>query len=502
MKNLKKFLALFAVTAMAFSFVACTADSDKDKDDDKKVEADDKDDKEDKEDKDNEKEDDKDVTAEGLLEDISLEDIESGSIEVVFALDVDMDLKQMMLDQGLTEDDIQDAIDEGEITEDQLFMSMVIDLEILADVTKDYSHITGSVSMDAMGMSEEVNLESYVDSTDKDVTITYTYDEFSDEWYFEEEDASDDEDEDMSDIISLITEYVDSAEITDEDDDVYTLSVVLDVAKMYEDESEMMDDLVDSSEDVIGETDDILADIENLEIIVEIEKETGYLSLISIDLADVLADYIASSIMDEEIESTECIEINDLKLEISFSDYNDVEVEIPEEVLENALEEVVEEDEEDDDKEIVTPADGTWDIYTWDDEYVGTVTIPEGYTVDENYSDKKGLYLEDEDWNSFDVDTYVPSWVEGIMEGEEFVPNLEDYTRQEVEERDSIETNQGTVRVFVEIWSMDEESDINYFETIVYVLDCGDNYLAVEGYIDEIEDSGYTVESLIQTLLQ
>lgn len=502
MKNLKKFLALFAVTAMAFSFVACTADSDKDKDDDKKVEADDKDDKEDKEDKDNEKEDDKDVTAEGLLEDISLEDIESGSIEVVFALDVDMDLKQMMLDQGLTEDDIQDAIDEGEITEDQLFMSMVIDLEILADVTKDYSHITGSVSMDAMGMSEEVNLESYVDSTDKDVTITYTYDEFSDEWYFEEEDASDDEDEDMSDIISLITEYVDSAEITDEDDDVYTLSVVLDVAKMYEDESEMMDDLVDSSEDVIGETDDILADIENLEIIVEIEKETGYLSLISIDLADVLADYIASSIMDEEIESTESIEINDLKLEISFSDYNDVEVEIPEEVLENALEEVVDDFEDDDDEEIVTPADGTWDIYTWDDEYVGTVTIPEGYTVDEKYSDENGLYLEDEDWNSFDVDTYVPSWVEGIMEGEEFVPNLEDYTRQEVEERDSIETNQGTVRVFVEIWSMDEESDINYFETIVYVLDCGDNYLAVEGYIDEIEDSGYTVESLIQTLLQ
>ena len=88
------------------------------------------------------------------------------------------------------------------------------------------------------------------------------------------------------------------------------------------------------------------------------------------------------------------------------------------------------------------------------------------------------------------------------MEGEEFVPNLKDYTRQEVEERDSIETNQGTVRVFVEIWSMDEEPDINYFETIVYLLDCGDNYLAVEGYIDEIEDSGYTVESLIQTLLQ
>ena len=75
-------------------------------------------------------------------------------------------------------------------------------------------------------------------------------------------------------------------------------------------------------------------------------------------------------------------------------------------------------------------------------------------------------------------------------------------TTWEVEERDSIETNQGTVRVFVEIWSMDEEPDINYFETIVYLLDCGDNYLAVEGYIDEIEDSGYTVESLIQTLLQ
>lgn len=485
MKNLKKFLALFAVTAMAFSFVACTGDTDKDKDNDK------------------------DVTAEGLLEDISLEDIESGSIEVVFALDVDMDLKQMMLDQGLTEDDIQDAIDEGEITEDQLFMSMVIDLEVLADVTEDYSHITGSVSMDAMGMSEEVNLESYVDSTDKDVTITYTYDEFSDEWYFEEEDASDDEDEDMSDIISLITEYVDSAEITDEDDDVYTLSVVLDVAKMYEDESEMMDDLVDSSEEVIGETDDILADIENLEIIVEIEKETGYLSLISIDLADVLADYIASSIMDEEIESTECIEINDLKLEISFSDYNDVEVEIPEEVLENALEEVVDDFEDDDDDEIIDDDDeeyvygGSWELYDYEDDLFATVTVPDEYYIDMEYSDENWLYIENEDWDSVDISFYVPSWVEEIMAGVTFEPNYDTYTREEVEERDSIETEQGTVRVFVKTWSMNENYEENYFESIVYLLDKGkDDMLTVETYIDEIEDNGYTVESFIQEILQ
>ena len=34
MKNLKKFLALFMVAAMTFSFVACSADSDKDKDKD------------------------------------------------------------------------------------------------------------------------------------------------------------------------------------------------------------------------------------------------------------------------------------------------------------------------------------------------------------------------------------------------------------------------------------------------------------------------------------
>lgn len=492
MKNLKKFLALFAVTAMAFSFVACTGDTDKDKDNDK------------------------DVTAEGLLEDISLEDIESGSIEVVFALDVDMDLKQMMLDQGLTEDDIQDAIGEGEITEDQLFMSMVIDLEILADVTEDYSHITGSVSMDAMGMSEEVNLESYVDSTDKDVTITYTYDEFSDEWYFEEEDASDDEDEDMSDIISLITEYVDSAEITDEDDDVYTLSVVLDVAKMYEDESEMMDDLVDSSEDVIGETDDILADIENLEIIVEIEKETGYLSLISIDLADVLADYIASSIMDEEIESTECIEINDLKLEISFNDYNDVEVEIPEEVLENALEEVVDDFEDDDDDEIIDDDDeiiddddeeyvygGSWELYDYEDDLFATVTVPDEYYIDMEYSDENWLYIENEDWDSVDISFYVPSWVEEIMAGVTFEPNYDTYTREEVEERESIETEQGTVRVFVKTWSMNENYEENYFESIVYLLDKGkDDMLTVETYIDEIEDNGYTVESFIQEILQ
>ena len=384
-------------------------------------------------------------------------------------------------------------------------MAILIDMSYSLKYGENYGHASADMEMDALGMTESVTMESYADYSDDEKTISYTYDEYSETWIVEEE-TTEESDENPVDLLNAIFDYVDDAEITSEDDDTYTLTVVIDGEKLYEDESESMDELVDG-EGMFEDVEDVWSEIGDLEIVIVVEKETGYVTSVDIDLTDVLSDYMISMMADDEMDISEAVSVNEFYLALEFSDYNDTEVEIPQDIIDEAVrDESVEEDEEDyeedDDKETVTPADGTWDIYTWDDEYVGTVTIPEGYTVDETYSDENGLYLEDGDWNSFDVDTYVPSWVEGIMEGEEFVPNLKDYTRQEVEERDSIETNQGTVRVFVEIWSMDEEPDINYFETIVYLLDCGDNYLAVEGYIDEIEDSGYTVESLIQTLLQ
>ncbi len=502
MKNLKKFLALGLVGLMVFSFAACSSsdNDDNDKDNKEKTEeqADDKD----------------DVTAEELLENIPVDDIESLSVYMELVADLDMDLKQAVLDSGMTEEDIQEAIDNGEITEEELNASISLDVELTLDMSKDYSHISGSMDLSGMGEEESENIDSYIDTTADDETITYTYDEYFESWYYEVEEVEDGEsDNEAIEFISSIKDYVNSAEIIDEDDDKYTLDVVLDIAKMYEEETEIVDVLVGFSTDSIGDIEDILGSFEELTVTVEIDKEEGYLTAVKIDLVDAVEDFLESLAEgDEEAPAyTDYITINELAINIELSDYNDVEVEIPEDVIDEATELYSDEFEEqfgDDDEDVDTEDaevvyGGTYDIYDWDDELVATVTIPDEFYTDMEYSDEHTLYLENEDWDQIDVSIYSSYWVDYLVDGEEYEPDLEFYTRDEIEERASIETEQGTVRVFVHIWSMDEDYENDYYEAIVYGLVKDEEIvLYVDSYIDEIENNGYTVESLIQTMLQ
>lgn len=519
MKNLKKFLALALVGIMVFSFTACSSGDNDDKDKDNKNEQteEQKDDKDNTDEKDDQKEDDKDnndaVSAEELLENIPVDDIESLSVYMEIAADLGMDLKQAMLDQGLTEDDIQAAIDEGTFTEEELTTSIVVDMELTLDMSKDYSHMAGSMEMSAMGEEESMVVDSYVDTSSDDEKITYTYDEYLESWYYEVEDKEDSEsDSEAVEFISTIKDYVKSAEIAEEDDDKYTLDVVLDIASMYEEESDMVDDLVGSATDSIGDTEDVVGSIDELSVSVEIDKEEGYLLAVRIDLVDVVEDLLDSlSEGDEEVAAySDYISVNELAVNIELSDYNAVEVEIPEDVIEEATEASYDDMwEDDDDTDDVDDEDsevvygGTYDIYNYDEELVATITIPDEYYADMDYSDENWLYLENDDWDSIDVSISVSYWVEDLMDGEEYEPDLEFYTRDEVEERESFETNQGTVRVFVHTWSMDENYEEDYYETIVYVLEKdGEIVLSVETYIDEIVDKGYTTETFIQTMLQ
>lgn len=520
MKNLKKFLALGLVVAMTFSFAACGKDNSSDKKNNESVEDSTDDSKDDSKDnnaddstdnKDDDKDDNKKVTAEGLLEDISFDEIKSGSVTLTLAADVDMDLEKVMLDEGMTKDDIQDAIDEGTITEDDLFMSLVIEMELAAEATEDYSYTTGKMEMEFAGEEETMNFESYTDSSEEGKTITYTYDETSDSWYYEEE-YDEDEEDDQSDFesISEIMDYVKSAEITDEDDDKYTLSVVLDLAKLNESDSEAVEDIMgsvsDTIDDTFGETGDFLESIDEMEFVVEIDKENGYLTAIRLDLEDMLLDLLKelAEADTEEADYSKYISINEFSLEIEFSNFNDVEIEIPKEVIDEAVEGFgdIDLDIDDDDDEVVVTGDA-FEIFDYDGNSLATFTIPEGYEIDTEYSDKNWVCLEDDDWNSIEVSCFPSYWVEGLIDGEEYEADLDFYTRDEVFEAESIVTNQGKVRVFIRIWSFDDNSEEEYHQTIVYVLVNEDGLMsAVETDVDEIEGKGYTTESLIQTMLK
>ena len=512
MKNLKKFLALFMVAAMTFSFVACSSKSDKDKDKDKDKDNDknveDSNDKDDKDNKDDAEKDER--TAMEILESISMEDITSGELNFILNAEGSMDMEKMFLDSGVTEDEIQDAIDSGEIDEDYLNMVLSVKMDFVIEADDDYSHTVGSLEMEALGESETEYYESYVDYSNDEYSIKYDYDDYYEEWTATKE-STDDAEEDITEDISMILEYVKNAEILSETDDAYVISAEVDLLELYEDESESVDDLVDDSdvdvEDFVGDLSDLFGSFGSLEFTVEVDKETNYLTAISCDLVDVVDD-ILSVIPESEdgVNYADYITVDEFSLSVEISNIDNVEVEIPQEVIDEVGEATEEDDEwddfEDDDEDVVVSGEDTFVLYDYYDDVVATMNVPEGYELDVNYSEDTLIKIKS-DYGSVYVQNFIESWAGKLISGEEYVVDTEFYTRDDIEELESVETDLGTIRVFIRTYSYSENYDEIYYQSIIYALvEDGDAVFSIDGEVDEIEASGYTIETFIQAMLQ
>lgn len=536
MKNMKRFFALFTVAAMSLSFVAC-----------------------------NDMKKNKELTADEVLDSVqSLEDTESGTIKIEMVADLDMDFKQMLLDQGITEEEMEEALENGDITEEYFDAAIVVDMNLEVNATNDYSYIKGDLSLEAMGEKEKVNIENYTDYTDKDTVVTYQYDEDADEWYCTEEDVEEASTEELSELLSSFTDYIKEAEVVDVEDDIYTLDITLDVEKLYEEAEDTIDEMLDESGDAIaigfGDISDIVTAIEEMDITITVDNENHYLTGIEMDLTDLLNDVIAEIPSEEDdVDYSKYISVNEFSINVEVTDIEDTEVEIPEDVIENAVsmddffggdididfddededidfddededidfddededidfddedddidfdDEDEDVDTDDDDEDGVVVTDNTVEIWDYSDNILGKVSIPEGYVVDQEYSENQLVFLESENnsLSSIDISCYPSMWVTDLMEGKE--PETDDsdlYTREEFEEIDSVETEQGTIRVFVRTWSMEENPEEDYYELVQAVLeDKSDNgyMINAEFYVDEIEDDGYTIETLVKAIFK
>ena len=529
MRKFKQLLAYGLVAVMSLSMVACGSKEDSDDEDDD----------------DSKKKSSKKVTVESLLEDIPADKIESVTAGIKLDLDFGMDLKQAMLDQGTTEDELEEAIDNGEIEEDMLNMEIVMKMDVTSEISEDYMHMSGDMEMKAAGEEESDTMESYTDYSDEDTTVTYTYDPDMEEWYKTEEDKEEDDEMSFEDF-NKITEYIKDSEIVDEDDDVYVLEVVLDLEKLSEEEADTMEEIMDtagdSAEEFLGDSEDIISSIEELTVTIEIDKDTNYISSIKIDLVDMFEEIIKS--LSEADAATEqyagYISINKFAMEITFDDYNKTEVEIPEDVIEEAVEEdVFDWDDEDfdwdDDEDSWDDEDIDWDdededtinkdvfmdeyysdfsedsvvvngdkfeLRNYSDELLTNVTVPKGFEIDMENSSDTLIFLDGANYEGITVSTFSETWVEDLMDGKAYESDS-DYTRDEASEVTSVTTNLGTVRVFVRTWSFDENPTENFYQDVTYVL--GDDYdhlTVVETTYEDIEATGYTIESLIQTMLQ
>ena len=305
MKKFKKFIILGLTASMTLGLMACGS-------------------------KETDKDEKKELSAEELVANIPFDKSESFTANMIYKMDFSMDMKQMLIDMGTSEEEISEAIDNGEISEDELNMNIKLDMDATIKTNGNFSYVDGIANVSGMGENEKLTLQSYVDNSDNKNPITYSYDEDSATWYIEENEDS------YSTIpdVEIFTKYVKSAKITDENDNQYTLSVIIDLVKLHKNNPDTMEESLNMS--TLGDADEIIEALDEMEFVFQIEKETNNLLYMSVDYKDILNNYF-KSLAEADDESANYITINEFCLELKYDNYGKTKVTIPDEVKNTAV---------------------------------------------------------------------------------------------------------------------------------------------------------------------
>lgn len=203
---------------------------------------------------------------------------------------------------------------EMELSVSGMSMDMALDMTADMEITKDVMHMVMSMDMDAMGMSESYKTELYT-VTEDDTVTTYTYDETYEQWTYVESEVDEDA------VMEISSDMFEDLELEETEDGYVVTGTLSEVEDLLEG--------VELGDDTFGEVTNLFKDVEILvtmtfdkdKVIEEMEME------FNIDEDDVF-----------EIEGVE-ITISKIKASAEYKNVNeDEELEVPEEVLDEAVE--------------------------------------------------------------------------------------------------------------------------------------------------------------------
>ena len=281
---------------------------------------------------------------------------------------------------------------------------------------EDAYYVDGKVSYNVMGQKDSMDVEAYMLMDGDDVTAYYNTDGT---WYVTEgstEDAGVELDDKTLDSIKDATkELFASAEVekkTEEvgDEECYVLTVepsgeeyvafMNEVVKLADAEDEWEEACDTMKDELDVEIEDVL-DLLNMKATLYVSKENGYAVKSEVDLSGIdIAGIIALS---EDIEdgldsmdmSADDIKINALSVVVEYSDINDTEVEVPDDVIDEAV-----------DPYAWDYDDYDWDDYDdddYDDDYDDDDDDYTSYTSSDWYSEEDGWFILADYWTDGDV---------------------------------------------------------------------------------------------------
>ena len=273
-----------------------------------------------------------------------------------------------------------------------------------------------------------------------------------------------------------------------------------------------------------------IIDVVKFDINYYVDTKDYYIAHMDLDLKDACNDgfeflekYMLEMAEEEEaVDPSIDFECNAAKITYDFDNDADITVKFEGEYEEMSddddwSDDDWEDDDWSDDDNVVLPDEGwsddysesdlvvngnKFDLYSYSDEKLLTITIPEGFSVDTEYSTSSYVYLEDDDYNEITVDCDAYYWIKDLLNGEAYEADLEFYTRDEMVELDSIETKQGTVSVVAHTWSFDDDFENEYYVDYTLVLEVNDSCPCIEVSADTLEEYDLTLESLAKTMLQ
>lgn len=266
------------------------------------------------------------------------EGLENFTVSFDAKLDADLDLKQVLIMQGMTEEMIESAIKEGELKESDLKSSAKAGINGTLKICDEAGYAEGKSYAEIPDVAEDSQeLKTYL-VKEGNTAYVYEYDFDDEKWMKEESDTN------LSDVIAslrsvtAITDFIKTADVVSEKNGIYTVEAKLDFDKILGDKEDDIKSAIENSLSGLGSVSEedfdlskIIDLLEDVAITVTIDGDNDTITAISIDLKSCIGKILEVS-STEDVNVKDLLSINEASVTLEFSDFGKTKVELPDEI--------------------------------------------------------------------------------------------------------------------------------------------------------------------------
>lgn len=449
--------------------------------------------------------------------------LENFTVSFDAKLDADLDLKQALVMQGMTEEMIESAIKEGKLKESDLKSSAKAGINGTLKICDEAGYAEGKSYAKIPDVTEDSQeLKTYL-VKEGNTAYVYEYDFDDEKWMKEESDTS------LSDVIAslrnvtAITDFIKTADVVSEKNGIYTVEAKLDFDKILGDKEDDIKSAIENSLSGLGSVSEedfdiskIIDLLEDVAITVTIDGDNDTITAISIDLKSCIGKMLEVS-STEDVNVKDLLSINEASVTLEFSDFGKTKVELPNEIKDaDASDDKKAEEETTSDKDDKKPSKedtkkddkkddsdvsekSKYEIEDYDGNVIGKVNLVDGFEVYDEYTDENCFVMKTDDTSVW-VTPYAEGWVNHCIEGDEWKVDKSEYEYDKIEKlKDTLDTPNGTVEFYKRTFKGVKSPNENAQYSATIKKDNG-YFLSVTLYKSDLENIEMTMQELAEAI--